>query len=284
MISKESILECIKAPMEQYHRKIVHHFSNWKPLVEAAEKILAGEEVHYEQYPEVYHPNIKMMKLIMKYTSESTWDWSNPEIQKAYQEVAASEAYRIYAEAMAGIICSIIKKIPIGTLVELGTGPGELTKSLCGEMLNSNLSIPVIVSDRTPAIAATAENLRQTFPSLTFHDFVWDVRQKPPAALIDKLAKPVLLFERWCIPYGGYETIHNIAPVADVLLLVEDLSLSGTQLASDIIFGKIGLQFYTFSEARNLLARYYSFIHMCDSKTIETINAPNTNFILAVKK
>jgi hypothetical protein len=270
--------------MEKYNQKIVHHFSNWKPLVEAAEKIMAGEEVRYEDYPDVYRPNIQMMKLIMKYTSESHWDWSNPEIQKAYQEVAASEAYEIYADAMTDIICSILKQCPIGTLVELGTGPGELTKSLCVKMLESNLSVPIIVSDRTPAIAATTEKLRQTFPSLIFHDFVWNVREKPPAALLKKLVKPVLLFERWCIPYGGYDTIHNIAPVADILLMVEDLSLSGIPIASDIIFEKIGLQFYSFSEAEKLLGEYFEFIHRCDKKTVEAIKAPNTNFILAAKE
>jgi hypothetical protein len=109
------------------------------------------------------------------------------------------------------------------------------------------------------------------------------VRKKPPAALLKKLVKPVLLFERWCIPYGGYNTIHNIAPVADILLMVEDLSLSGIPIASDIIFEKIGLQFYAFSEAKKLLGQYFEFIHRCDKKTVAAIKAPNTNFILSAK-
>ena len=41
MISKEAVLECIKAPMEQFHRDMVRHFGNWNAQVEAAEILLS---------------------------------------------------------------------------------------------------------------------------------------------------------------------------------------------------------------------------------------------------
>jgi hypothetical protein len=270
--------------MEQFHREMVRHFGNWNDQVEAAKIILAGGDVDPERYPRACRDEIKLMKLIMKYTTESTWDWSSPEIQKSFQDIAAGESYKIYADTMAGIIRAIITKVPVGTVVELGTGPGGLARSVCGEMIKSNQSIPLVVTDRSPSIAGTAQQLRLAFPSLTIHDFVWDVRESMPPALLDRLARPVLLFERWCVSYGGYSAIHNIAPAADILLMVESLSLSGVKMATDILFGRIGLQFYTLSEARELLGQYYPFIHVCDEKTAAAINLPTASIILAMKQ
>jgi hypothetical protein len=54
------------------------------------------------------------------------------------------------------------------------------------------------------------------------------------------------------------------APIADILLLVEDLKISGVKMATDILFGRLGMQFYTLAEARELLRKHYSFIHVCD--------------------
>ena len=51
----------------------------------------------------------------------------------------------------------------------------------------------------------------------------------------------MLLFERFCIPYGGYEAIDRVAPVADIYLMVEDLNLTGKKEAYDVIYEKIGL-------------------------------------------
>ena len=115
MISKEAVLECIKAPMEQFHRDMVRHFGNWNAQVEAAEKILAGENVDHERYPTACQDEIQLMKLIMKYTTESAWDWSNPEIQKSFQDIAAGESYKIYSDTIAGIIRAIITRVPVGT-------------------------------------------------------------------------------------------------------------------------------------------------------------------------
>ena len=101
--------------------------------------------------------------------------------------------------------------------------------------------------------------------------------------MIAKLKRPVLLFERFCIPYGGYATIDRIGPIADILIMVEDLNLTGKKEAYDIIYEKIGSQFFLFREVKERLEKHFSFIHTCDRKTIETINAPVTDFTLAMK-
>ena len=283
MIDKETILSCIKEPMENYHQEAINTIGNWKPLLDASVKLLAGEEVKDSESPPIFLPLVKMMRLIMQITKESEWDWSNPAIQKIYREIAESQIYKMFAVATVGMVSSIIRAVNIGTLVEIGTGPGQVTSSLCEEMIKNNITVPMIISDKAPTISQTAEKLRNSFPSLTINDFVWDFREDPPGEMIEKLKKPVLFFERFCIPYGGYGTIDRIGPIADILIMVEDLNLIGKKEAYDIIYEKIGSQFFLFNEAKERLEKHFSFIHTCDRKTIETINAPVTDFTLAMK-
>ena len=126
-------------------------------------------------------------------------------------------------------------------MLEIGTGPGQVTEALCGEMITNNISVPIIISDRAPGISVVGENLRKKFPALSITDIIWNIREDPPEALVKKLVGPVLLFERFCIPYGGYEAIDRVAPVADIYLMVEDLNLTGKKEAYDVIYEKIGL-------------------------------------------
>jgi len=219
----------------------------------------------------------------MQVTKETEWDWSNPAIQHIYKEIAESQIYKNFSDATVGIISSIIRTVIIGTLVEIGTGPGHVTLRLCEEMTKHNITIPMVISDKLPGISHIGENLRKSFPSFTINDFIWDFRKDPPGELTEKLTKPVFLFERFCIPYGGYGAIDKIGPIADILIMVEDLNLSGKKEAYDIIFEKIGTQFFTYKETKKHLEKYFSFIYTCDRKTTQAINLPVTDFTLAIK-
>jgi len=189
----------------------------------------------------------------------------------------------MFSNAMVGIVLSIIKTVHIGTLVEVGTGPGQVTENLCKEMTRHNITVPIIISDKSPTISDIGNKLRKSFPQLTISDFVWDFKENPPGELVDKLTQPVLLFERFCIPYGGYGAIDRVSPLADILIMLEDLNLTGKKEAYDVIMEKIGSQFFVYTEAKKYLEKHFSFIHTCDSKTIEAINLPVTDFTLAIK-
>lgn len=283
MISRETILECIKDPMEQYHQKMKSTIGNWRPLVDVSEKLLAGKEVEDDEIPTVFLPLVDMMRLIMQLTKESEWDWSNPAIQEVYKNIAGSQIYRMFADTTVGMVSSIIRTVKIATLVEVGTGPGQVTARLCEEMIKQNITVPIVISDKSPIISSTGDNLRKSFPQLTINDFIWDFRENPPSELIQKLTNPVLLFERFCIPYGGYGVIDRIGPIADILIMVEDLNLTGKKEAYDIIYEKIGSQFFIYSKVKEYLEKHFSFIYTCDRKAIESINAPVTDFTLAIK-
>jgi hypothetical protein len=283
MHNKDILLESIKQPMEQYYQTMKDMIGNWQPLVEVSEKILAGEDVTNDRVAPQLHFLVDWMKLIMQVTRDSVWDWTKPEIQSIYKKIADSPIYKTFAEATVGIVTAILKTGQIGTLVEIGTGPGQVTEKLCAEMTQYNINVPVIVSDRSPGIAETAERLRKSYPQLKITDLIWDIRKEPPRELLSKITKPVLLYERFCIPYGGYDAINNIAPVADILVMVEDLNLTGKKEAYDVIYEKIGLQFFTYAEVKKYLDKHFSFIHTCDNKTIEALNLPVTDFTLAMK-
>ena len=283
MINRETILACIKDPMEHYHQKMKSTIGDWKPLIGVSEKLLAGTEVENDECPASLLPLLNLMKLIMKITKESEWDWSNPAIQEAFKSMAESHLYKMFAEATVGVVSSIIRTVEIGTLVEVGTGPGQVTERLCEEMMQHNLAVPIIISDKSPTISDIGGKLRKSFPQLTINDFVWDFKENPPDELVEKLTKPVLIFERFCIPYGGYASIDKISPIADILIMVDDLNLTGKKEAYDIIMEKIGSQFFVYVEAKKYLEKHFSFIHTCDSKTIEAINLPVTDFTLAIK-
>jgi hypothetical protein len=283
MINRETILACIKDPMEHYHQTMKSTIGDWKPLIGVSEKLLAGTEVENDECPAALLPLLNLMKLIMKITKESEWDWSNPAIQEAFKSMAESHLYKMFAEATVGVVSSIMRTVEIGTLVEVGTGPGQVTERLCEEMMQHNLAVPIMISDKSPTIADIGEKLRKSFPQLIINDFVWDIKENPPGELVEKLTKPVLIFERFCIPYGGYASIDKISPIADILIMVDDLNLTGKKEAYDIIMEKIGSQFFVYVEAKKYLEKNFSFIHTCDSKTIEAINLPVTDFTLAIK-
>jgi hypothetical protein len=283
MISKDDILEAIKKPMKQYYDEMTTVLGNWQPLERAAAELLEGKEVTDDRVPDVYHPLLEMMRLIAKVTKESEWDWSSPDVQALFKDKAASPLYKIFTNAIVGTICSIVKKVKVGTLVEVGTGPGQVTKSMCEEMVKSNITIPIVISDRAPGISQTRENLIKAFPSLTINAFIWDINEKPPGKLVDSLAKPVLVFERFSLLYAGHDAIDKISPIADILIMQDDLSLTGKKMAFDFLYGKIGTQFLTFRETQKRLKKHFSFIHTCDRDITNAINSSVTTFTLAIK-
>ena len=283
MIYKDLIIAAVKEPMAKYCQTMKQTIGDWQPLLAVSEKILAGAEVRNDEVQPELQFLVEWMRLIMEVTRDGQWDWTSPAVQAVYKNYADSMIYKTFAEATVGIVTAIIKQGRLEPCLEIGTGPGQVTEALCRKMMEENISVPIIISDRAPGISVVAENLRKNFPALSISAFVWNIREDPPEALVKKLVGPVLLFERFCIPYGGYEAIDRVAPVADIYLMVEDLNLTGRKEAYDVIYEKIGLQFFTWQDTRKYLEKHFSFIHTCDQETIDAINLPVTDFTLAIK-
>ncbi len=194
MHTKDAILKAIEAPMRRYYEEMTTVLGNWQPLERAAGELLEGRDVSDDEIPSVYLPMLQMMRLIAKVTRESEWDWADPRIQEIFKNKAESPLYRIFTRVMAGTVSAILSNAKVGTLVEVGTGPGQVTHSICEELVKRNLSIPLIISDRAPGIAQVGEKLSRAFPSLSVSAYIWNVNEQPPGDLVDRLARPVLVW------------------------------------------------------------------------------------------
>ena len=132
-------------------------------------------------------------------------------------------------------------------------------------------------------IKQTADQLRNTYPEIDITDIVWDLKKGRHDHFDASVKKPIMVFERFCMPYAGYDAIDVIAEVADILVLVDDLSITGEKASFDRIYERIGSQFLVFEEAKKRLEKHFSFIHVCDREIIEMVNSPVTSFTLAIK-
>ena len=284
MIDKNTVVEAVTLPMQRYFHTMTRDIADWQPLEDAAERLLQGNDVPDEQLCADFRPLVKMMRLIMRLSGDGAWDWSNPEIRKVFQEVADGAIYTLFADTVVDMVISIMKEVPIGTLVEVGTGPGTVTAALCNDMIRCNLQdVPLIISDRAPTIAHVGQSLRQQFPGLAVTDIIWDIQNPCSSPIMKTLRRPVLVFERFCMPYADYAAIDSVARIADILILIDDLSITGKKYSFDMIYEKIGTKFLVFDTARKHLEQYFSCVHTCDGDTIKAVHSPVTTFTLAVK-
>ena len=284
MINRETVLASIANPMKRYKEHMLRDLKDWMPLEDAARLLLEGKPIVYEDYVPDFRPLVKMMQVIVEKAGGSGWDWADPEVRTVFKEVADGNIYIMFSEIIVEMIISIMKCVPVSTVVEVGTGHGNVTANLCKAMVANHFDhVPLVISDRVPFISQVGDTLRKAYPSLSISDFIWNVRESAPEELNKKLTSPVLLFERFCMPYTGYDAIDTIAPLSDILIIVDDLSLTGKKYAYDQIYGKIGTQFLIFEEAKQRLEKYFSFIHACDREASEAIHSPVITFTLAVK-
>jgi hypothetical protein len=284
MIDKEVVLASIVMPMQRYHEKMARDLKDWMPLEDTARLLLEGKPLVYEDYVPDFRPLVKMMQIIVEKAGGPGWDWADPEIRQVFKEVAEGTIYTLFSEVIVEMLVSIMKRVPVRTVVEVGTGPGTVTANLCRTMVENHFEhVPIVISDRVPFITQVGDTLRKAYPSLSISDFIWNVRESAPEELKKQLTSPVLLFERFCMPYTGSAAIENIAPLGDILFIIDDLSLTGKKYAYDQIYGKIGTQFLVFEEAKQRLEKYFSFIYACDREAAEAIHSPVITFTLAVK-
>jgi len=283
MIDKEAVLRCIEGPMDLYKDEMCEVLDDWRPLLAASEKLLEGKEVDYEKIPPVMQLMVRMMQLIMELTDKKQWSWSHPEVVKVFGEKAESPFYRVLTNVIVRTITAIVKTVEVGTLLEVGTGPGKIAARLCEGFAAEHIDIPLIISDKEQHISGTGAELRGSFPDFSIRDFVWDLREDPPEELTDSLERPVLLFSRVSLPYAGYGAIDRISPLADIYVMQEDLNLTGRKEAYDLIYEKIGGTFFTYEKALQYLEKHFSLIHRCDRKTVEALHFPSATFTLAIK-
>lgn len=283
MVSSDAVLAAIDAPMRRYREKMTRDISDWQPLEDAAALLLQGMDMPDDELHPDFRPLVKMMRLIRDLTAQAAWDWSHPEVQKIFLEVAGGQIFTLFSETVVDLLISIMQSVPIGTVVEAGTGPGKVTAQLCREMVRRGFEdVALIISDQLPTITQTASALRSAFPSISITDFIWNIREQAAPKLRSLLKPPVLVFERFCLPYAGHAAIDNISGISDILLLVDDLSLTGKKASLNYLYEKIGTQFLVFETARKHLEKHFSIINACDMETVKATRSPVSTFTIAI--
>lgn len=281
---RHTICAAVLRPMAQYRAAMKGDLEDWMPLEHAAQLLLDGRACSQDDYPADFRPIIAMMQLIMEKSAAGAWDWADSDVQKVFSRVAGGAVYRIYADVLVAMVLDILRAAPIATVVEVGAGSGFVTERLCRAMRDSGLTgARLIATDMLPSVDQVAGGLRERFPELSIGACRWNIRHEAPAQLREQVHGPVLVFERFSLPYAGYGAIGNLAGIADVLVLVDDLSLSGEKAAFDHIYGKIGTQFLVLAQAHECLARYFSCVRACDGEVVQAINSPVSTFTLAIK-
>jgi len=283
MINKQAVLAGISEPINRYNHTMSTDFSDWQPLEDAAALLLQGKPVNDDDFIPPFRPLIKMMRLIMEKSANASWNWSDAEVMAVFKEVSDGAVYSLFSETIVDIVTGIMSSVDVGTLLEVGAGPGGVTAELCKAMKKKALNVPLVISDQSPIIRQTADRLRESFPEMTIADIEWDLKKGKHAYFERDIKKPILVFERFCMPYAGYDAIDVIAEVADILILVDDLSITGEMASFDKIYERIGAQFLVFEEAKKRLENNFSCIHVCDREIIEMVSSPVTSFTLAIK-
>ena len=283
-LNPDDVFVAAAAPMAQYRAAMKGDLEDWMPLEHAARLLLAGEPCNLQDYAADFRPIISMMRLIMEKSATGGWSWADPEVQKAFAEVASGAVYRLYADVLVALVVEVLRRAPVRTVVEIGAGTGFVTERLCNTMSESGIiGTRLVVTDMLPTVERLAADLRERHPGLDIAACRWNIREAPPPELRGLLAGPVLVVERFSLPYAGCEAIANLAAISDALLLVDDLSFTGEKAAFDHIYGRIGTQFLVLEETHRRLALHFSRIEACDMEVARAIRSPVSTVTLAVK-
>ncbi|MBN2108655.1 MAG: hypothetical protein JW832_14610 [Deltaproteobacteria bacterium] len=283
-IDSRKVVAAVAGPMAGYRAAMKGDLEDWIPLEHAAQMLLDGTVFDEADFPADFRPIIGMMRLILEKTASGGWNWSDPDVQRAFAEAASGTVYRLYAEVLVAMVVEILKAAPLLTVVEVGSGSGFVTGRLCRALRDNDLGhVRLIATDMMPAIERLGHELRSQYPELFIEHCCWNIQHEAPPELRTSLLESVLVFERFSLPYAGYCSIVNLASIADALLLVDDLSLTGQKASFDHIYSRIGTQFLVLEEAYRHLSNYFSSIHTCDAEVVQAIHSPVSTFTLAVK-
>ena len=227
MIYKDLIIAAVKEPMAKYCQTMKQTIGDWQPLLTVSEKILAGAEVRNNEVQPELEFLVEWMRLIMEVTRDGQWDWTSPAVQAVYKNYADSMIYKTFAGATVGIVTAIMKTGQVGTVLEIGTGPGQVTEALCREMIEENISAPIIYRTGRLASQVVGENMRKNFPALSISDFVWNIREDSRKNWLKNSLGRCYCMSASASPTAAMNLLTGSRRSRIFMLMVEDLNLTG---------------------------------------------------------
>jgi len=283
MLTEAVIKEKLADLEEQYVEHVIQRFGEWEVWAKASQRIADREEVREDEIPQVFHAEVKMMKVILEMENLGTFDWNNPKLRKIFGEIVKEPFYLFYGGMITAIALRLADIVGGKTFLEIGAGKANLTNIMLQKMRENNKVFPLVVTDAQPVILDNIKGLKDNYPQANLETLLWDIVDTPSDELRSKVVSPTLLYERYTLNYATLKAFENIAQVADVLVLGDWFNHTGKLYAYDEVFKRIGAQPLFFSDVKPLLDRFFPNYYIFDQRAIDAIKLPNITLLIAWK-
>ena len=268
---------------EEYVDHVVNRFADWEVWAKASQKIANREEIKNEEIPEVFHAELKMMRIILEMEDLGNFDWNNPQLRQIFEEITQEPFYTFFGKMITRIALRLADLARIKTFLEIGAGKANLTGIMIKQMKEANKSVPLVVTDAQPIIIENIGKLKNKYPQVNLETLLWNIVEPPSDELLSKATSPTLLYERYTLNYATFKVMENIAKVADILVLGDWFNYTGKLYAYDEVFKKIGANPLFYKDVKPLLDEYFPNQYIFDKRAIDAIKLPNITLLIAWK-
>ena len=283
MLTKGAIKEKLADLETRYCSFMMEHFACWEQWAEQSGRLLAGKEVPEDEVPEPFRFEYRMSKVVMEMEATGAWDWKNPKLRKVFEEAAENPLYQLTAETITESAIRLCGEAGVKTLIEVGAGKGHLTSFMAGKLAGQDSSIKLIVTHTDQLILQNIDKIKSDYPRLNLETLQWDINQPPAQALMEKIERPCLVYERASIIYTTIPAIKNIASFADIVVFGDLFNYTGALYGYDEIFKKLGVVPLFYREVKPILDECYREHFFLDARAQQAIGLPNTSILIAVK-
>lgn len=283
MLTQQLITEKTADLEKTYVEFCLKQFAAWKDFAQATRRIYQGEQVEEEGVPASYLHEFRMMREILKMEATGKFDWTNPVLKESFSHFVTSDYYKIWGATITEISLRLVQLSGVKTLVEIGAGKGNLTEIMITGLDKAGITIPLVVTDVSPAVLENIGKLKNRFQHMPVETMPWDIKEQPPAALMKKIQHPCLLYERASIVYSTIASLENIANIADIVVLGDMFNYTGELYAYDDIAKKIGGVPLFYSQIRPLMKKCFRDHFMFDLRAQQELGYPTTTILVAWK-
>jgi hypothetical protein len=280
MLTKE-ILQSKLADLEKtYVDFCLKQFGSWKDFALATRRIYKGEAVDEADVPASYLHEFRMLREVLKMEATGKFDWTNPVLKESFSHFVTSDYYKIWGATITEISLRIAQLAGVKTLVEIGAGKGNLTEIMITRLDKAGMTIPLIVTDVSPAVLENIGKLKNRFQHLPVATMAWDIKEQPPAEFVQMIQHPCLMYERASIMYSNIASIENMAAIADIVVFGDMFNYTGELDAYDDIAKKIGGEPLFYSGIRLLMEKCFQDHFMFDLRAQEALGYPSTTILI----
>lgn len=283
MLTKNVIQEKLADLEIKYVEFCLKQFGSWKDFARATRRIYKGEAVDEADVPASYLHEFRLMREILKMEATGKFDWTNPVLKESFSHFVTSDYYKIWGATITEISLRLARLSGVKTLVEIGAGKGNLTEIMITGLDKAGMTIPLVVTDVSPAVLENIGKLKNRFQHLSVETIPWDIKEQPPAQLVQKIQHPCLLYERASVMYSNIASIENMARMADIVVFGDMFNYTGALDAYDDIAKKIGGEPLFYSRIRPVMKQCFQDHFMFDLRAQQELGYPTTTILVGWK-